>query len=383
MASRSIEFKDGHYYLNLPFRNENVVMPNNRNVAEQRAGSLKNKLIRDQDFYADYKEAMSKVIKDGHAEPVPVQESLREGKTWYIPHHGVRHPHKKKLRIVYYCAATYRGTSLNTELIQGPDLTNSLQGVLLRFRQEPVAFMSDIQSMFHQVRVKTEDRDMLRFLWWPEGNLQSPLQDYRMKVHLFGAKSSPACANFALKQAAADNKDEFDSQVIDTISNNFYVDDCLKSTPTEGSALKLVQDLTTVCEKGGFHLTKWVSNSKLVIDTIPEEERSQTTKNLDLEEDVQQKALGMWWRIDEDKFGYQIDLKDKPLTRRGMLSTLCSLYDPLGFASPVILPAKQMLQEMCKQKKGWDDEVPDNIKRKWNKWTKSLPDLCQFTVDRC
>ena len=75
MAARSIEFKDGHYHLNLPFRNEDVVMPNNRNVAEHRAESLKNKLIRDQDLYADYKEAMSKVIKNGHAELVPVQES--------------------------------------------------------------------------------------------------------------------------------------------------------------------------------------------------------------------------------------------------------------------------------------------------------------------
>ena len=238
--------------------------------------------------------------------------------------------------------------------------------------------------MFYQVGVKEQDRDMLRFLWWPDGDIVKPLQEYRMKVHLFGATSSPACANFALKQTAEDNKDQYDTEVIDTVHNNFYVDDCLKSIRTEEEAMKLTRDLRSLCERGGFRLTKWSTDSKLVMDTIPEEEKSEAVKNLDFDENMpSQKALGMLWKMETDQFGFEIDLKNKPWTRRGMLSTLCSLYDPLGFASPVILPAKQMLQELCRLKKGWDEEVPDVIKKRWSEWIASLPDLHRLTTERC
>jgi len=78
------------------------------------------------------------------------------------------HPKMKTLRVVFDCGATDRGTSLNSELLQGPDLTSPLIGVLLRFRQELIGIMADIKSMFHQVRVANSDVNYLRFLWWPQ-----------------------------------------------------------------------------------------------------------------------------------------------------------------------------------------------------------------------
>jgi hypothetical protein len=65
-------------------------------------------------------------------------------------------------------------------------LTNKLIGVLLRFREEKVAVMADIKAMFLQVRVDPEDRDVLRFLWWPGGDMMAEPVTYRMCVHLFG-----------------------------------------------------------------------------------------------------------------------------------------------------------------------------------------------------
>lgn len=73
--------------------------------------------------------------------------------------------------MVFDCGATFQGVSLNSELLPGPNLTSSLLGDLLRFRNEVVAFMGDIQAMFHQVKVAEEDRDFLGFLWWPEGDI--------------------------------------------------------------------------------------------------------------------------------------------------------------------------------------------------------------------
>lgn len=138
-----------------------------------------------------------------YAEQVPVeQRDLHNGRVWYIPHHGMYHPRKGTLRVVFDCGATFKGVSLNTELLQGPNLTSMLVGVLLRFRQQPVVFMGDIQAMFHQVRVPEEDRDFLRFLWWPGGDTTQEPVPYRMMVHLFGAVSSPSCAAYALKRTA-------------------------------------------------------------------------------------------------------------------------------------------------------------------------------------
>ena len=113
-------------------------------------------------------------------------------------------------------SAKYRGSSLNDKLLQGPDLTNSLVGVLMRFRQESVALMADVEAMFHQVRVKPGDCSAMRFLWWPDGDLDSEPEEHMMTVHLFGGVSSPSCANFALCKTAEDNKALFDPQIIHT-----------------------------------------------------------------------------------------------------------------------------------------------------------------------
>ena len=113
---------------------------------------------------------MREVIEKGYAERVPAEELLLDNcQIWYIPHHGVYHPKKPgKIRVVFDASAEFKGTSLNRHLLPGPDLTNNLTGVLSRFWKEPVAFMCDIEGMFHQVGVNKEHRNLLRFLWWED-----------------------------------------------------------------------------------------------------------------------------------------------------------------------------------------------------------------------
>lgn len=142
--------------------------------------------------------------------------------------------------MVFDCSAKYQGTSLNDQLLQGPDLTNSLIGVLTRFRQGPIiAFMADVEAMFHQVRVPAKDCDALRFLWWPNGDTTAIPEDFQMMVHLFGGIYSPSCANFALKKTAEDNRDDFSDLTGSTVERDFYVDDCLKSVESEEIAILL------------------------------------------------------------------------------------------------------------------------------------------------
>lgn len=82
---------------------------------------------------------------------------------------------------IFDCSAKFQGTSLNNHLLVDPELTNALVGVLCRFREGLVAVMCDIERMFHQFRVKAEDQEYLRFLWWDKWDLESEPLIYRMK----------------------------------------------------------------------------------------------------------------------------------------------------------------------------------------------------------
>ena len=87
--------------------------------------------------------------------------------------------------------------------------------------------------------------------------------------------------------------------------------------------------------------------------------------------------------MESDKFTFKVALKDRPNTRRGILSLTSSVYDPLGFVAPIILPAKKLLQDLCRQKLGWDDPISDVDGERWEKWKRQLPSLSEITVNRC
>lgn len=169
IIENSVKVVDNHYQLDLPFR-EDLPFPNDRTMAERRMSSLKARFKKDPDLYAKYKEGINDYVKKGFVPKVQedpvVEEKSQTKELWYLPHHSVFHPQKpRKTRIVFDCAAQFDGVSLNKRLLQGPDMTNKLIGVLTRFREDATAFMADIESMFCQVRVSPEQRDYLRFLW--------------------------------------------------------------------------------------------------------------------------------------------------------------------------------------------------------------------------
>ena len=325
---------------------------------------------------------MEDLLEKGYA--TKAQPAEAQGKTWYLPHHAVQHPAKPgKVRVVFDCSAKYHGKSLNDELLQGPDLTNSLVGVLTRLRQDPVAFMSDVEAMFHQVRVNPEDRSALRFLWWPDGDLDLEPEEYMMTVHLFGAVSSPSCANFALKKTAADNQADFSSEAVRTVERNFYVDDCLKSVESEEDAIHLSGELSQLLKRGGFRLTKWLSNKRKVVESVPESDHAASVRDLDFDRTLTERALGVRWHVTSDTFGFKIATKDKPPTRRGILSVISSIYDPLGFVAPFHLSAKILLQNLCRKQLGWDDLISEEDLLCWKSWLEELPRLEQFAIERC
>ena len=351
---------------------------------------LRKRLLRDQDLFSKYNMTMNEYIEQGHAERVPTNE-LRpvDHPLWYLPYHPVMHPLKlEKVRIVFDCAAQFAQTSLSKQLLQGPDLTNCIVGVLSRFRQETVGLTADIQSMFHQVRVEPRDCDALRFLWWPGGDLSAELVEYRMVKHIYGATSSPSVVNFCLKKTAM-MEEQQNSEVANVIDRNMYVDDLMKSTETAVDAISLADKVSKQLSKGGFHLTKWCSNDRRVLAAIPEAERAKTVLNLELEQLPTQSALGMKWNIEDDKFVWEMSDKlmsatsKKPVTRRSLVSVVYSLFDPLGFIAPYIMKAKLILQMLSRKKIGWDEPLEENENVQWMRWLDDLGKLKEVTVDRC
>ena len=118
-------------------------------MAVRRIDGLKKRLKRDSNLYTKYTEKMEAIISKSYAKTVPIDKIVSNACKWYIPHHLVINPKKlDKVYIVYDCAAIVGSKSLNSFLMKGPDLTNSLVDVLLRFRQEKVAIIADVEAMF-------------------------------------------------------------------------------------------------------------------------------------------------------------------------------------------------------------------------------------------
>ena len=77
--------------------------------------------------------------------------------------------------------------------------------------------------------------------------------------------------------------------------------------------------------------------------------------------------------MENDTLGFKVNLKEKPLTRRGVLSVLSSIYDPLGFGAPFQLKGKKIMQKLCQQNLKWDEDIPDEISNEWLTWKENLP----------
>ena len=273
---------------------------------------------------------------------------------------------------------------LNSYLLQGPDLTKSLTGVLCRFRKQPVAISCDLEAMFNQVGVIAQDRNFLRFLWWKDGNLEIEPSEFRMKTHLFGATSSPACAMFALRAAADDHRTN-EKEAAEFVRNDFYIDDGLTSVQNMDEAISLIAATRALCERKGFKVHKIVSNSVEVVRSVPADRRCAGLQSLDVGSgDLPvQRTLGVEWNVEADVLSIQVRPRDKQVTRRGILSVVSAVFDPLGLVSPFVLKGKLLLRDLCREDLGWDEPVPEVAANAWNEWIASMLALKNVSVPRC
>ena len=154
-------------------------LQNNRTVAERRLELLKKQLRREPQLHKKYKQSMHDLLSKDFARKVDTQESGPLSMFWYLPHHPVFNPQKPgKIIVVFDGSAKHCGTSLNDQLLQGPDPTNSLVGVLSRFREEQIALCQMSKRCFNHFEFVLATVTPLGFLWWPDGNLDSQPEEY-------------------------------------------------------------------------------------------------------------------------------------------------------------------------------------------------------------
>lgn len=367
----------------LPFRHPRRKLPNNREYAEKRFASLERNLQKKPEMKRHFFEFMQRLFDNHHAElALPLEE---EKEKWYLPIFGVYHPQKpNQIRVVFDSSAQFDGISLNDVLLQGPDLNNSLLGVLMRFRIGPVAVLADIEQMFHCFVVREECRDMLRFLWYRDNQPGNEVVEYRMRVHIFGNSPSPAIAIYGLRRAAKEMEQIYGSKTTGLVERHFYMDDALLSFTSEAEATKTVEQLQEMLSISNLRLHKIASNCVNVINHFPADDRAKDIKDLDLFTDdlPVQRSLGVIWNLASDTFTFKVPENQKPFTRRGVLSTVNSLFDPLGFLAPIAIKGRMILRDITTENIEWDVPLPQSKYEEWRRWQESLSVLKNLHIPR-
>jgi hypothetical protein len=390
IANRTFRDIGGRYEVGLPWRNAETVLPDSKAMALQRLSCLERKLNRDKPLADTYCSKIDELFTKGYAREVKMEELSSAKKVWFLPHFPVQNPSKPgKVRVVFDAAAKVKGSCLNDYLLAGPDWLTSLFGVLCKFREHRIAFTADIQEMFNQVHIIDEDTFAQCFLW-RKLDVNSAPKIYQMKAMLFGTKSSPFLAQF-VKNKNAEIHQPLYPEAAKAIIENHYVDDYLGGAESIEKAAELIREVIHVHEKGGFRLTKFVANSKEVLAEIPSD-LVDVDKVSTIDKKVHERVLGVDWNSETDCFTFNLKfhkVNQKVIggtqipTKRDVLKTAMSLYDPLGFLVPITIKSKIFLQNIWRAGIGWDDEISSSMFDQWKKWLIELQCVTSIQIPRC
>lgn len=381
---------ENRFQTGLLWRKETTQLPDSYHMALGRLRSLERKTNRDHAYAALYAQQIDSYITKGYAIKLSTEEiAVQNQRTWYLPHFGHTSIHKPgKLRIVFDAAAAVDGISLNSELIKGPDLNQSLTTIMYQFRMRPIAVCGDIAEMFHQVVVQASDRSAQRFLWRTDPKMTPDI--YQMQVMTFGATCSPTSAQFVKNLNASQHENEFPAAA-EAIRSLHYVDDYVASFDTVNEAIQVTKDVIEVHRRGGFTLRGFVSNSQTVLNSLGE---SKMIKSVNMERDpnTTDKILGLRWCSNTDTFVFKIRFENvntkvitgaQTPTKREILSVTMSVFDPFGFLANYMLHAKLMIQALWRTATDWDEQVPEIINKRWRVWCKEIERIQDLQIPRC
>ena len=327
------------YIVRLPFKDETRPSVNYR-TARGQLNQLVQCVETNEQFGQQYDRVIESYVEKEFIEQIPNQPV--EGH--YMPHHAVfKRSATTPLCIVFNASSKpNEGKSLNDCLMMGPSLTAKLHEILLQFRQGKYAVTADISKAFHRIIVHEADRKFLKFLWI---NLNSQeLLTFQFKVVLFGATCSPYLLQETLYTYLSQNAED------NSFLDKFYVDNYMN---TYSNQAKLVLDkvrLDNVMNQASMPLQEWVSNNEY-FDYLYQ-----------LAVPITPNVLVIAWNPYTDNMnigvGEKLTHKDSwRYTKRKVLSLVSSVFDPLGWVSPLTVRGKIFLQTLWKEKMGWNQTL--------------------------
>ena len=321
-------------------------------------------------------------VAKGYIESVPDSEKATG---WYLPFFEVVNRHKSTpIRLVFDAKAEYKKISLNNQILDTPNRLNDLVSILLRLRQYQFAITGDISEMFLRVHMDQKDRKYHRFV--------HKEQHFQWTRILFGNKSSPNISQKVLSTLSDAYREKY-PQACETLDKFCYMDDCVDSTPTESELAILANDLPALLKLADMRLCKLYTNSKNVAKLIPTDLLAKEVKFEDKDPVFDSnKVLGMTWCANVDKLVFSTKYKTvqewkeacsvTTWTKRAVLKTTASTFDPLGLVSPIIVYPRTIIQELWSKKLDWDDPIELCDCEKWEQGLKNILEVPKLEFNR-
>ena len=387
MIEEGIQFDSskGRWCAGYPWIKEPSELKPNRKVAVAKLISLEKRLQKNQEYREVYACQIQDML-DRKAARLVTQQELEnyQGPTYYIAHHAVLKPESKSTpcRIVFDSKAQYMGLSLNECLAKGPSLLNLLLGVILRFRQERVAFIGDISKMYHSIDIPLRDQMMHLFVWRGCKEEREP-ETYAITAVNMGDRPSATIAQSALRKTA-EMAIATKPEAAKIIIHNAYMDDIPASVDDSNEAVARMEEIDAILEEKGFKIKEWIHN-------ITGEEPEKSDKRgrfIGLEDNSgTEGVLGLRWEVDKDVLRFKFKTLKKTyakISKRSILSETNSIYDPAGVLSPFTIKAKILLRTLWahEPKLGWDTPVPDTLKNQWECIRNEIPLLTKLSFLR-
>lgn len=372
---------DGRYTVRLPFKqNTDLKLGDSRKQALARFLSMEKKFAKDSKLKEDYTDFMREYSELGHMTPVSIYSGAPEN-VFYLPHHAVFKADSSttKTRVVFDASCkTTSGVSLNQILHTGPKVQQDLTDILIRWRKYTIVYTADIEKMFRQINLFSEDRDFHRILWREDP--RQPVQEYQLNTVTYGTGPATFLSTRILHQLATDEGGAY-PKAAKMLREDFYVDDMLAGAHSIEEAQESFREINELMKLGKMNLRKWTSNSRQLLEDIPENQREKGI--IQIKEDETIKPLGIHWSPLKDEFQFTIILKSHPnLTMRGILSEIASIFDPTGWLAPVILRAKLIMQSLWKERIGWDDKPSDTVLRWWKEFRADILGIQDLRIPR-
>ncbi|XP_052745005.1 uncharacterized protein LOC128199455 isoform X2 [Bicyclus anynana] len=367
----SVKLENNHFQvalpLKLPLEDINGILGESFHLALKRFLNLEKKLHSNPNLFMQYQRFIHEYLSLNHGHYMDIElYDINKQATYYLPHHAVINENSSttRLRCVFDASMkTDKKVSLNSLQLNGPVVQKDLFDILMLFRFGKYTFTTDIKHMFRNIKIDPKFTSLQNILW--RDNPSESIKCIRLDTVTYGLKSSSYLA------IRYENLYPLASNII---NNHTYVDDILYTDHDFNSVITARNQLREILSLGGFHTHKWASNNKSILSDIPQTEQ-QHFCSLDLQkENFDMKALGLRINVIDDNFiiSSPEPFNPKEITKRRILSYIGRFYDPMGFASPIIVTAKVIMQKLWLQNIDWNSTPPLNIQEEWVQFTADL-----------